>query len=122
MASEKKTDGAYETNGAGSHVAGGASSAGNKSGLTFGVGPPFKGEPEKPHKANRDGITQAFAQLGQWAHASERPYPTQNGDGTFALTKGPSLKTDLKSLTKKGRQADRSKPMYKTTYFNILQI
>jgi hypothetical protein len=122
MASEKKTDGAYETSRTGSHAIGGASSAGNGPGLTFGVGPPFKGKPEKPQKANRDGITQAFAQFGQWAHASERPYPTQNGDGTFALTRGPSLKTDLKCLTKKGRQADRFKQVYMRICVNIVQM
>ncbi|KAI3322602.1 linoleate diol synthase [Xylariaceae sp. AK1471] len=76
--------------------------------MAFGVGPPFKEQPEKPPKANREGITKAFAQLGQWAHASDRPYPTQNGDGTFTLTKRPGLKQDLKALSKKDLKTIRT--------------
>jgi hypothetical protein len=98
MAGEKGTNGAYEVNGNGSH----SSSAGKGSAMAFGVGPAFKEQPEKTPKANREGITKAFAQLGQWAHASDRPYPTQNGDGTFTLTKRPGFKKDLKALSKKG--------------------
>ncbi|KAI0388734.1 linoleate diol synthase [Xylariaceae sp. FL0594] len=101
MAGKKKTSGTYKDNGTGSLVTDGASSTGNGPGLTFGVGPPFKEKSQSPPKASRDGITKAFAQLGQWAHASERPYPTQNGDGTFTLAKRPSFKTDLKAMTRK---------------------
>ncbi|KAI0146243.1 linoleate diol synthase [Xylariaceae sp. FL1272] len=93
------TNGAYD-NGAGSRTTSN-SSAGKASAQTFGVGPAFKETPEPIPKANREGITRAFAQLGQWAHASERPYPTQNGNGTFALSKRPSLKKDLATLSKK---------------------
>lgn len=96
MAGEK-TNGAHQTNGAGSQTTAGSSST-----TTFGVGPPFKGQPEKPPKANRAGIAKAFNQLAQWAHASESPFPTQTGHGTFSLEKRPSFKQDLKALTKKG--------------------
>ncbi|GAW12865.1 hypothetical protein ANO14919_022360 [Xylariales sp. No.14919] len=97
----EKTNGTYETNGAGSGAANGSSPASKAS---FGVGPPFKEQPEKPFKANREGITKAFAQLAQWAHASERPFPTQTGDGTFAVGKRPGFKQDLKALSKKDLQ------------------
>ncbi|GAP85759.1 putative linoleate diol synthase [Rosellinia necatrix] len=95
MASEK-TNGAHAaTNGAGSQAAAGSSP------VVFGVGPPFKGQPEKPPKANREGITKAFTQLAQWAHAAEGPFPTQTGHGTFSVGKKVTLKQDLKALTKK---------------------
>lgn len=83
----------YETNGA---VVG----RGSKS--AFGVGPSFTEQPDKPLKANRDGISRAFAQLANWVHATESPYPTQTGQGTFAVTKRPGLKQDLKAMTRKG--------------------
>ncbi|KAI1821489.1 linoleate diol synthase [Xylaria intraflava] len=67
----------------------------------FGVGPPFKEQPEKPPKPDREGITKAFAQLGQWVRPADRPYSTQTGNGTFAVTKRPSLKKDLKTLTRR---------------------
>ncbi|KAI1185120.1 linoleate diol synthase [Nemania serpens] len=82
----------YETNGAGA-------AKGSKS--AFGVGPSFKEQPDKPLKANRDGISKAFAQLSHWVHATESPFPTQTGQGTFAVTKRPGLKQDLKAMTKK---------------------
>jgi hypothetical protein len=98
----EKTNGSFGTNG-GSHATTESSlpvSKGSKS--TFGVGPSFKEQPEKPPKANREGIAKAFSQLAQWVHATESPYPTQTGQGTFAVTKGPGLKQDLKAMTKKG--------------------
>ncbi|KAI0402197.1 linoleate diol synthase [Xylaria palmicola] len=101
-----KTSGAYETNGTGSHAASGSGSspaqnAQNAPKSSFGVGPSFREQPEKPLKANREGITKAFEQLAQWAHAAERPFPTQTGHGTFAVTKRPGLKQDLKAMSKK---------------------
>ncbi|KAI8952599.1 linoleate diol synthase [Xylaria longipes] len=99
MASEK-TNGTYETNGAGSHATGSSSvNKGSESG--FGVGPAFKEQPSKPLPATREGITKAFQQLAQWAHASESPFPTQTGQGTFTVVKRPGLKQDLKALRKK---------------------
>lgn len=97
MAGGEKTNGAFEANGNKSHSTSTSSSVSK-----FGVGPSFKEKPEKQPKPNREGIVKAFAQLGQWAHASERPYPTQSGDGTFTLTKRPGLQQDLKALSKKG--------------------
>lgn len=88
----------YETNGAGA-------AKGSKS--AFGVGPSFKEQPDKPLKANRDGISKAFAQLSHWVHATESPFPTQTGQGTFAVTKRPGLKQDLKAMTKKGTSTCR---------------
>ncbi|KAI0813448.1 linoleate diol synthase [Xylaria sp. FL0064] len=90
-----KTNGTYKPNGTGS------SSATKGSGSAFGVGPPFKEQPEKRPKANRQGITQAFSQLGQWVYASERPFPTQTGHGTFTVGKQPGFRRDLKTLSAK---------------------
>lgn len=88
----------YETNGAGASI-------GSKS--TFGVGPSFTEQPDKPLKATRDGISKAFSLLAQWVNATESPYPTQTGQGTFAVTKRPGLKQDLKAMTKKGMSTCR---------------
>ncbi len=98
----EKTNGTYTTNGAESHAVTGSAPASKSSGSVFGVGPSFKEQPEKPPKANREGITKAFSQLAQWVHASESPFPTQTGHGTFSVGKGPGFKQDLKALTKKG--------------------
>ncbi|KAI1289055.1 linoleate diol synthase [Xylaria venustula] len=88
----EKTNGSYAT----------GSSLGSKaSGTVFGVGPAFKEQPEKPPKANREGITQVFSQLSQWVQSSERPYATQTGHGTFRVGKSPGLKRDLKTLSRK---------------------
>lgn len=97
----EKTNGSFETNG-GSNATTGSSPVSKGSKVTFGVGPSFKEQPEKPPRANREGIAKAFSQLAQWVHATDSPYPTQTGQGTFTLTKGPGLKQDLKAMTKKG--------------------
>ncbi|TGJ84208.1 hypothetical protein E0Z10_g4588 [Xylaria hypoxylon] len=97
----EKTNGTNGTNETGSHAATGSSLVGKASGSSFGVGPSFKEQPEKPLKANREGITKAFSQFAQWAHASEGPFPTQIGHGTFTVGKRPGFKQDLKALTKK---------------------
>ncbi|KAI1148496.1 linoleate diol synthase [Nemania diffusa] len=96
----EKTNGSFETNG-GSNATTGSSPVSKGSKVTFGVGPSFKEQPEKPPRANREGIAKAFSQLAQWVHATDSPYPTQTGQGTFTLTKGPGLKQDLKAMTKK---------------------
>lgn len=88
----EKTNGNH-TNGSAAHAA---------PSTQFGVGPSFKEEPAKLPKANREGIKQTFQQLGQWIHASEQPYPTQTGHGTFTVGKKPTLKQDLKTLSMKG--------------------
>ncbi|KAK5629121.1 hypothetical protein RRF57_004836 [Xylaria bambusicola] len=87
----EKTNGNY-TNGSAAHAA---------PSTQFGVGPAFKEEPAKAPKANREGITETFTQLAQWIRASERPYPTQTGHGTFTVGKKPRLRSDLKTLSMK---------------------
>ncbi|KAI1432687.1 linoleate diol synthase [Xylaria sp. CBS 124048] len=94
------TSGAREVNGGGS--------SSHDAPTVFGVGPPFKEQPAPPPRPNRDGISQAFAMLGQWVRASNRPYSTQTADGTFTLTKPPSLKRDLKTLTMKDLRTIKS--------------
>lgn len=102
-----KTNGTYDTNGAGSgsHTATGSSPVNKGSESGFGVGPAFKEQPAKPLPATREGITKAFQQLAQWAHASESPFPTQTGHGTFAVAERPGLRQDLKALRMKGTNA-----------------
>ncbi|KAF2969292.1 hypothetical protein GQX73_g4248 [Xylaria multiplex] len=97
----EKANGSYEATDAGSHAATSSAPASKASASSFGVGPAFKEQPEKPLKANREGIAKAFAQLAQWAHASESPFPTQTGHGTFTVGKRPGFKQDLKALSKK---------------------
>ncbi|KAI2640055.1 linoleate diol synthase [Xylaria nigripes] len=96
-----KTDGGYKTNGAGAAAAASSSSRSRDAETVFGVGPSFKERPPNPPGPNRDGITKAFAQLSQWIRATSRPYSTQTGHGTFAVTESPSLSQDLKTLTRK---------------------
>ncbi|KAI1428685.1 linoleate diol synthase [Xylaria sp. FL1777] len=97
----EKTNGTYATNGTGSHAAAGSSSVSKVPGSAFGVGPPFKERPDQPPKSTREGITQAFSQLAQWVNASERPFPTQTGHGTFTVGKRPGFRQDLKALSMK---------------------
>ncbi|KAI1331626.1 linoleate diol synthase [Xylariaceae sp. FL0255] len=105
MADEKTSNGSNGTsngsNGAKSYTTTSASTNGKVPASSFGVGPAFKETPEGIPKADRAGIAKAFAQLGQWTHASFRPWPTQTGDGTFAILKRPTLKQDLRTLSKK---------------------
>lgn len=58
---------------------------------------------DRPLKANREGVTDAFSQFGQLIHASRRPLPTQMGDGTYNEQKTRTgLRQDLKRLRLKG--------------------
>lgn len=58
----------------------------------------------KPPKPNRDGVASAFQQFGQLVHASKRPLPTQNGDGTYTEKKKyTGLRKDLKYIGWKGQ-------------------
>ena len=57
----------------------------------------------KPPKTDRDGVASAFQQFGQLVHASKRPLPTQNGDGTYnEKKKHTGLRKDLKYIGWKG--------------------
>lgn len=60
-------------------------------------------EHHKPLEADRDGVTAAFKRFAQSIHASQRPLPTQLGDGTGnTRRKQTGFKVDLKHLGKKG--------------------
>ncbi|KAI1800009.1 heme peroxidase [Daldinia bambusicola] len=62
-------------------------------------GIPSKEKPESLQKADREGVSSVFAQFGQLLYASQRPLPTQNGDGTYSTTvQKTGLKKDLKYL------------------------
>lgn len=54
-------------------------------------------------KADRGGVTQAFAQFAQLIQASRRPLPNQTGDGTYStVQKKLGLRHDLKYIHWKG--------------------
>jgi linoleate 10R-lipoxygenase len=51
------------------------------------------------HSAKREDISNVFKQYAQLIHASQRPLPTQTGDGTYIEHSVPSgLWQDLKNL------------------------
>src|SRR5579862_6496954 len=51
------------------------------------------------HSAKREDISNVFKQYAQLIHASQRPLPTQTGDGTYIEQSVPSgLWQDLKNL------------------------
>lgn len=67
--------------------------------------PPAKGSKSRPSgfQADRQGVTQAFAQFAQLIQASRRPLPTQTGDSTFGtVQKKSGLRNDLKYIGWKG--------------------
>lgn len=61
-------------------------------------------EREKPHEhtdhaANRGDVESAFQKFAQLIHASNRPLPTQSGDGTYIEHAEPTgLMQDLRSI------------------------
>jgi linoleate 10R-lipoxygenase len=59
-----------------------------------------QGGPVSPdHSANREDISNIFKQYAQLIHASQRPLPTQTGDGTYIEQTVPTgLWQDLKNL------------------------
>ncbi|KAI1474429.1 heme peroxidase [Daldinia eschscholtzii] len=60
---------------------------------------PPKEKPESLPKADREGVSAVFAQFRQFIQASQRPLPTENGDGTYNTTvQKTGLKKDLKYL------------------------
>lgn len=59
---------------------------------------------EKPMKADREGVDNAFSAFAQLIHASRRPLPTQNGDGTYSEEKKrPGLRKDIMNLKMRGK-------------------
>ncbi|KAK7937986.1 heme peroxidase [Apiospora aurea] len=64
---------------------------------------PMKKEKAPPlPKPTRAGVDSSFAQFAQLIHASRRPLPIQNGDGTYTeAKKRPGLKKDLQALTRR---------------------
>ena len=51
------------------------------------------------HTASRSDVESSFDQFAQVIHASQRPLPTQTGDGTYLEHKEPSgLMADIKAL------------------------
>jgi len=53
--------------------------------------------------ASRPGVTTAFGQFAQLLHASRRPLPTQNGDGTYTAREAQTgLRQDLRHIKLKG--------------------
>ena len=59
---------------------------------------PKKEEPVD-HSANRQEVESSFAKLAQLIHASQRPLPTQSGDGAYLDHAEPSgLFSDLKTF------------------------
>lgn len=100
------------TNGHGAYSSQNGSSATAKETLSA----PKKKPAAKKVRADRQGITEVFEQFGQLLHASNRPVPTQNGDGTYNdQKKRTGLKQDLKVLRWKGEcgaaRHDQGKPM-----------
>jgi hypothetical protein len=59
-----------------------------------------QGDPVSPdHSAKREDISTVFQQFAQVIHASQRPLPTQTGDGSYVEESVPSgLWQDIKSL------------------------
>lgn len=98
MASAKLNNGSFETRGNGSHVDSNSFNTMDKSSASSSV-PYRKEKPQRPPKADREGVSAVFAQFGQLLHASRRPLPVQMGDGTYNKTvQRTGLKKDLKYL------------------------
>ena len=92
------TNGAY-TNG----TSNGASASGNpgldKRQSSFGIQTKKAKKAATDHSASRGDVESTFAQFAQLIHASQRPLPTQSGDGAYLEHKEPSgLMSDMKAL------------------------
>lgn len=102
MATTKLDNGIHETNGTLSHHVDSNTST-TMSKYAESSGPSRKEKPEPIPKADREGVSTVFAQFGQLLHASRRPLPTENGDGSYnTVAKRTGLKNDLKYLRMQG--------------------
>ena len=65
--------------------------------------PKVKEKPAPLPEPTSNGVSSTFTQFGQLLHASQRPPPTQHGDGTYnKTTKKTSISKDLKYIGRKG--------------------
>lgn len=56
-------------------------------------------EEDSDHNADREQVSNVFKDFAQLLHASQRPLPTQTGDGSYVDQEVPSgMMADLKSL------------------------
>lgn len=60
---------------------------------------PFKAKKETTdHSASRGDVESSFEQFAQLIHASQRPLPTQSGDGAYMDKEPPGLLSDIRAL------------------------
>lgn len=98
------TNGSKETSGHFEERMNSESSVGVGKSSTNTAGPMKKEKAPPLPKPTRAGVDSSFAQFAQLIHASRRPLPIQNGDGTYSEgKKRPGFKKDLQALTRRGR-------------------
>jgi linoleate 10R-lipoxygenase len=88
-----------DTNGASTNGVSAGKPALEKRQSSFGFGTKKVKAQSTDHAASRSDVQNSFEQFAQLIHASERPLPTQTGDGSYLDHKEPSgLMADVRAL------------------------
>ena len=89
----------YHTNGTSNNVSGSRNPGLGKRQSSYGIQSKKARKAATDHSASRGDVESSFAQFAQIIHASQRPLPTQSGDGAYLDHKEPSgLMSDMKAL------------------------